>query len=100
MFPCQFICSVRSCSEERESLSWSGGEDLHGLEHQGELVDGWGEQDPGEGVGGGQEDVDHKLAEPDDHGRHDQGETLSAISGGKSWFVLILRIKKKSPPGW
>ena len=89
MFPCQFICSVRSCSEERERLSWSGGEDLHGLEHQGELVDGWGEQDPGEGVGGGQEDVDHELAEPDDHCSHDQGETLSAISGGRvdlCWF--------------
>ena len=59
----------------------SGGDDLHGLQHQGELVDGRGEQDPGEGVGRGQEDVDHKLAEPDDHCSHDQGETLSAIWG-------------------
>ena len=42
--------------------------------------------DPGEGVGGGQEDVDHELAEPDDHGRHYQGETLSVMRFGLCSF--------------
>ena len=42
--------------------------------------------DPGEGVGGGQEDVDHELAEPDDHGRHYQGETLSVMRFGLCCF--------------
>ena len=45
--------------------------------------------DPGEGVGGGQEDVDHELAEPNDHGRHYQGETLSATIFGLCSFKSL-----------
>ena len=46
--------------------------DLQSLEDHGELVNAAREQDPGHGVGGGQHDVDHKLAESVDNCRHNE----------------------------
>ena len=68
------VCDFSSASSLLDNRNYLQlmSSDLQSLEDHGELVNAAREQDPGHGVGGGQHDVDHKLAESVDNCRHNE----------------------------